>query len=230
MIEDAYAVIPAYNCAPTIGDVVAGCLDQVRGVWVVDDGSHDDTAEAARAAGATVEQLPTNCGKGAALSRGLELALDEGIEAVVTLDGDGQHDTNDIPGLVAHWQAGADLVVGSRLECPAGEPPSAMPKCRYWTNYLGTRVLSWMTGWDLHDSQSGFRVLSASLARRLDLTARGYAVESEMLLKAAKLGASFAHAPIRTIYASEVSSHYQPVRDTARICIAAVYFQVFDDR
>jgi glycosyltransferase involved in cell wall biosynthesis len=224
MRRDVVAVIPAFECASTVGAVVAGCRQRLARVVVVDDGSTDGTARAAAAAGAQVEVLPENRGKGAALRRGIELALGGGPAAVVLLDGDGQHDPRDLPALLAAWDAGrGDLIIGSRMGAA-----HAIPRIRYLTNYVGSRILSWMTGVELLDSQSGYRLVAADLLRRLCLTARGYAIESEMLLKAARRGASIGHVPVATIY-NGAASHFQPVRDTLRISFAALYFKVFDE-
>jgi glycosyltransferase involved in cell wall biosynthesis len=221
------AVIPAYQCASTIGAVVSRTVPHVGRVLVVDDGSSDDTAGAAAAAGAGVERHTVNQGKGVALQTGIAAALthEPGLDAVVLLDGDGQHDPSEIPGLVAALEgSGAQLVVGSRWS-----DPTLIPGERYWTNYIGSKILSRMSGVDLDDSQSGFRVLSADLARRLRLRSRGYAIESEMLLKAARAGAKIVNSPIRAIYEDDGTSHFRPVLDTFRISCAAIYTKVFDD-
>lgn len=224
MRADLVAVIPALDCVGTIARVVEGALAHVAKVVVVDDGSGDGTAEAARQAGAQVETLPSNRGKGFALRRGLELALRERPTAIVLLDGDGQHDPSEIPNLIAAWCAGGgDLIIGSRWGNRSVIPPE-----RYWTNYVGSRMLSWMSGVELLDSQSGFRLLAAPLAARLGLAANGFAIESEMLIKAARLGAGIGHAPVRAIYEGS-SSHFRPVIDTVRISCSAIYFKVFDD-
>ncbi len=222
--RDVVAVIPAYQAGRTVRAVVQGVRAELETVIVVDDGSNDDTSEAARSAGARVERLPTNSGKGAALRRGLELALEGEPEALVLLDADGQHDPADLPRLLECWdRRRADLVVGARLADAAPIPP-----VRFWTNYIGSRILSWMTGYELEDSQSGYRLLSADLVRRLALRSQDYAVESEMLIKSAKLGASIAHVRVRTIY-NDGGSHFRPLRDTFRISVASIYFKVFDE-
>jgi glycosyltransferase involved in cell wall biosynthesis len=223
MRSDLVAVIPAFECAASIGQVVRGVRRHLATVLVVDDGSSDATAEAARAAGAEVELLAANRGKGFALRRGIELALRRRPAAIVLLDGDGQHDPEDLPRLIAAWDRGeAELVVGARLA-----DADAIPAARYWTNYIGSRILSWMTGVELHDSQSGLRLLDAELAAALDLSSDGYAIESEMLLKTARRGARIAHVPVAAIYNAS-PSHFRPLRDTIRICLAAIYFKVFD--
>jgi glycosyltransferase involved in cell wall biosynthesis len=223
MRRDVVAVIPAYQCAATIGSVVAGVLRHLAEVVVVDDGSDDATGEIAAAAGAVVERLPQNCGKGVALLRGIEVALERSPEAVLLLDGDGQHDPEDIPGFLAAWDAGAgDLLVGTRM----GDPDT-IPRSRYWTNRIGSRALSWMTGWRIEDSQSGYRLVGADLLRRLPLSARGYGVESEMLIKASHRRGRLGEVPIRTIYEGG-PSHFRPVLDTVRIALSCAYWKAFD--
>ncbi len=224
MRRDIVTAIPALNCASTIADVVAGCLQFVATVVVVDDGSSDQTASRARAAGATVERLERNQGKGFALRRALHLALDSRPAAVAMLDGDGQHDPADLPALLAAWDRGRSaMIIGSRM----GDA-QAIPRARFWTNYIGSRILSRMSGFDLSDSQSGFRLASAELIRRWRLRSNGYAIESEMILKSSHLRARLEEVPIRTIYGKE-RSHFQPLRDTVRIACESIYFKVFDD-
>ncbi len=224
MRSEIVAVIPAYQCAETIARIVAGCLVHLDRVVVVDDGSTDGTGERARLAGALVVRLESNCGKGVALARGVREALALGPPALLLLDGDGQHDPRDIPQFVAAWQVGAgELIIGSRMG-----RSDLIPRARYLINYIGSRVLSWMTGVELEDSQCGYRLLSAGLAAKLGLRAPGYAIESEMIIKTARLGAKIAHVPIATIYEGG-ESHFQPVRDTVRISWASVYFKIFDE-
>lgn len=217
-------MIPAYQCEGTVGLVVEGARHHLERVIVIDDGSRDATARAALEAGAEVASLPVNRGKGFALRAGIERALEARPAALVLLDADGQHDPGDLPGLLSAWDTGrSDLVIGTRLADRDRIPPA-----RFWTNYIGSRVLSWMTGRELEDSQSGFRLLSAGLASRLRLRSDGYAIESEMLIKAARLGARFEHVRVTTIY-NDGGSHFRPVLDTVRISCASIYFKVFDD-
>jgi glycosyltransferase involved in cell wall biosynthesis len=223
--SDVVAVIPALDCERTLGALVDGVRRHLAPVLVVDDGSRDATASTAAAAGASVVRHPRNLGKGTALRTGIAAALAAEPAALVLLDADGQHDPDDLPAFLAAWDARRpDLVVGARLSDRASIPPA-----RYWTNYIGSRILSRMTGYELEDSQSGYRLLAAGLARRLELVSAGYAVESEMLLKAARLGARLEHVRIRTIY-NDAGSHFRPILDTVRISCASIYFKVFDDR
>lgn len=217
-------MLPAYQCEATVGQVVRGVLRFLSRVVVVSDGSTDATAEVAREAGAEVEELPVNQGKGAALRRGIQLALASEPEALVLLDADAQHDPDDLPSFFERWDASRPgMLIGARL----GDADK-IPPVRYWTNYIGSRILSWMTGRDLLDSQSGYRLLAADLASALRLASTGYAVESEMLIKAARLGARIEHVEVRTIY-NDAGSHFRPVLDTFRISCASVFHKVFGD-
>jgi glycosyltransferase involved in cell wall biosynthesis len=222
--SDIVAVLPAFDCERTVGAVVGGLRERIGRVVVIDDGSRDETSARAAAAGAEVERLPRNRGKGAALRRGIELALASSPEAVALLDADGQHDPRELPALIAAWESGqGDLVIGTRLH-----EHRKIPGARYWTNYIGSRILSWMSGYELEDSQSGYRLLASTLARRLELESHDYAIESEMLIKAARLGARLAQVPVRAIY-NDGGSHFRPLVDTFHISCASIRFKVFDE-
>lgn len=202
---DILALIPAYQEAARIGPVVRQAAAHLP-VVVVDDGSRDDTAEIARAAGATVLRQEPNQGKGAALRMGFRHALDAGCHAVVTLDADGQHDPAEIPAFIAAWdRSGAPLIIGRRT---FGE----MPLIRRIANELGTRTFSWAVGRHIADNQSGFRLIAAPLMRRLlDSRETGFEFEVEMITTAIRAGMDIDWVPIRTIYAGE-SSHIRPVQ------------------
>jgi glycosyltransferase involved in cell wall biosynthesis len=201
---DIVALIPAYQEADRVGPVVEAASRHLA-VVVVDDGSRDDTADVARAAGATVLRQFPNQGKGAALRMGFRHALDTGREAVVTLDADGQHDPAEIPSFLAAWQAtSAPLVIGART---FGE----MPFIRRLANEMGTRTFSWAVGRHITDNQSGYRLIAAPLMRRLlDSRETGFEFEVEMITTAIRAGMAIEWVPIRTIYAGE-SSHIRPV-------------------
>ncbi|MBO9309939.1 MAG: glycosyltransferase family 2 protein, partial [Chloroflexi bacterium] len=170
------AVIPAFNEDRFIASVVLKARRYVDRVIVVDDGSQDETAWVAEAAGAEVIRQP-NSGKAAALNTGLAAAQARNAAAVILLDGDGQHDPNDIPRLLAPIQSGAaDLVVGSRFMGLRSNTPR-------W-RVVGQRALTALTnaasGVPLSDSQSGFRALSKRALNLMTFTSRGFSVESEM--------------------------------------------------
>jgi glycosyltransferase involved in cell wall biosynthesis len=219
MTSRVAAIIPTYDCSGRIGPVVEGVRRLVSGVLVVDDGSRDGTVEEARRAGARVLALGENRGKAAALRAGLAVLLGEEHTHVLMLDGDGQHDPADIPGFLTA-AAEADFVLGNRLW-----KPEAIPGRRRWTNFIGTRALEIMTGFPLEDSQCGFRLVSTALLRRMALVGRRYAVDTEILVRAGKLGARFAHVPVQVIY-DGAASHYRPLADTVHIVLSAVRFKV----
>lgn len=208
------ALIPGYNEAPRIGRVVRAAGEFLP-VIVVDDGSSDETAMAARTAGATVIVQHPNQGKGAALRTGFRRALDDGAEAILTLDADGQHDPAEIPDLLAAWSTDPrpDLVIGRRNF-------AEMPAVRRLSNVLGGRAFSWAVGRPIPDNQSGYRLVSRRLAEAtLASVEAGFAFEVEQITTCIRLGGLIAWVPIRTIYAG-APSHIRPLdhlREFSRI-------------
>ena len=215
------ALVPAYNAAGSIAEVVSGLLRHVPCVLVVDDGSTDGTGPAASAAGAEVLTRPSNGGKGAAVRAGLDRVLATDATHVAFVDGDGQHDPGDLPALLDAARRGESFVIGSRMD-----EPEATPAYRFRTNEIGSKILSRMTGLPIEDGQSGYRVLSTELLRKLHLNARGYIIETEILLKAARHVSRICHVPVRVIYGGP--SHYRPFRDTWLISWGAVYYKIFE--
>jgi len=215
------ALVPAFQAQETVGDVVRGLSKTLSRVLVVDDGSQDATGSEAERAGARVLRLPSNGGKGTALRAGLEQLLSSDATHIAFVDADGQHDPRDLPALLEAARRGADFVIGSRMS-----RPEEIPRVRFRTNEIGSRVLSRMTGLDIEDGQSGYRVVSAELLRGLCLNARGYTIETEILLKAAPRVRRFQEVPVGVVYGGP--SHYRPFRDTWIICWGAVYYKVFE--
>ncbi len=209
------ALIPCKNLEHVVGEVVRQVLGLGLGldVLVIDDGSTDGTACAARNAGAAVVAHPENLGKGAALKTGFRYALEHGYDAVITMDGDGQHDPASIPSFIDTFETtGADMVVGSRMD-DVGD----MPGLRVWTNRTTSRVVSCLARTHIPDSQSGYRMIGARLLRSIagDLVTDRYDMESEILIRAGRRGFRIESTPIRSIYTDEVS-HINPVVDTLR--------------
>lgn len=208
-------IIPCKNLAEEVGDVVRGiaALDIDLDVVVVDDGSTDATSEAAAKAGAHILRHEENLGKGAALKTGFEYAVAKGYEAVITMDGDGQHDPSAIPDFMdAMEKTGADVIVGTRMHA-VGE----MPKIRVWTNKTTSRIISFLARQNIPDSQSGYRMIRTTVLRdvvRSFVTTR-YDAESELLIRAARRGYRIAAVGIKSIYRGAVS-HINPVVDTFR--------------
>jgi len=208
-------VIPCYNVGAACLPTVAGARAQLKAVLAVDDGSTDDTGKHLAGTGIPVLSHPQNRGKGAALITAFQWALERGYEAVLTLDGDGQHDPTDIPKLLEAGTS-ADLVIGVR-EVQRGVAP-----LRSWIgNALSGRVFSWLSRTGIRDCQSGYRLYSARfLARVLPHLRPGrYETEMELLLYAARNGFRLSAVPIRTIYdeQSRRLSHFDPCGDTLRV-------------
>ena len=203
--ERILVVVSAHDEEPRIAAVVVAVISHLP-VLVVDDGSTDATARRAEEAGAAVLRQYPNRGKGAALQAGFRRALDEGWDAAITLDADGQHDPAEIPRFLrARRETGADLVVGRR-------DFRQMPLSRRLANELGGRAFSWAVGRSIPDNQSGYRLLSRRLmAAMLDSRETGFELEVEMIAICLRAGWPLAWVPIRTIYTGE-SSHIQPIR------------------
>ncbi|MRR05371.1 MAG: glycosyltransferase family 2 protein [Deltaproteobacteria bacterium] len=209
-------VIPAYNAAATIVAVVEETLALGFPLLVVDDGSTDGTVE--RLVGLDVEVIrhPRNRGKGAALRTGFSWAVEKGYSAVITLDSDGQHDPSAIPRLLAAAMEGNfDILIASRAS-QFGE----MAGLRNSWNRFGVWCVKKKTGFEITDSQSGFRYYSTRILRNIELTADGYALEMEVLMKAWRAGLTIGSLPIAARVADGRStSHFRPVRDTWNICM-----------
>jgi len=171
-----------------VGRVVAAVKEYLADVLVVDDGSPDGTGAEAARAGASVIRLEPNRGKGAALLAGLAEARRRGFDAAA------------IPAMLAALGRGADVVIGTRMKDLHGMPPQ-----RIFSNTFTSAVISALAGRPVRDSQTGYRALRLVALEKLPLKRRGFDLESEMLLKAARAGAKIAHVTVPTIYGDERS-------------------------
>jgi glycosyltransferase involved in cell wall biosynthesis len=204
------ALVPAYQAAAHLGEVIERIARAVPGlpVLVLDDGSRDATAEVGRMFGARVHSFAGNRGKGYALLAGFEL-LNE-YDGVVTLDADGQHPPECIPDFIAAFDAGADLVLGARSRTPD------MPASRRFANALSSGWATVMAGQRISDSQSGYRLYGRRLLARTPITPGRYEVETEVAVRAARLGFRLGEVEIPTIYGTE-KSQIHALRDVPRI-------------
>jgi glycosyltransferase involved in cell wall biosynthesis len=216
--KDKYIlVIPAYNESTTIREVVQGALRHLDTVIVVDDGSSDGTAERLSNLPVILLHHPENSGKAASLWHGMQVALNLGAKGIVTMDGDRQHDPNDIPRLIKAAEIHPDrLVIGSRLW-----NHEIIPKIRYRANRFANFWIAWASGQAMEDSQSGFRVYPAQLIRlcRFELSRdQSFVFESEIIIEAARHGFLCTFLPVQTTYSKNARpSHFRPVKDIARI-------------
>jgi len=192
-------VVPAYNEAASIGEVVRGAQAVADRVVVVDDGSGDDTADVAREAGAAVARHAENLGQGAAIQTGIELALRLGATHIVTFDADGQHRPADALRMVERLDAeGLDAVLGTR----GGKRQPGMPLERHLLLRAGLLLSRFTTGLDLTDTHNGLRAFTADAAARLDITQDRMAHASQILTRIAELGLAWAEEPVEVNYSS----------------------------
>jgi flavin-dependent dehydrogenase len=210
-VSDHLIVIPAFNEAPSLGDVVSRARRH-GAVLVVDDGSSDGSAAVASAAGADVVRLYRRRGKGEALRRGFKEALDKGVDRVITLDGDGQHDPADIPRLLqAAAEAPDAMVIGGRLTWTAAD--EGMPAARLAALRVAGFFINWLTGISVADTQSGFRAYPAGLLGTVTPRHGGFVLETEMLIRAVAAGWRLREVPIAAVHASSRQSRFRPGRD-----------------
>jgi glycosyltransferase involved in cell wall biosynthesis len=209
--ETFCVVVPAYNEARRIGEVVLGIRRHCPDVIVVDDGSKDDTARVAAEAGATVIRHTANRGKGAALNTGFQASREGGYAFVITMDADGQHAPEDLPAfLKARRETGFPVLVGTRMD-----QAQSMPLVRRLTNRFMSWLLSRRMGQRVPDTQCGFRLFARDALPTVPTDSQGFAAESEVLLDLAEGGARIGSVPIQVIYRDETSK-IRPVRDTLR--------------
>lgn len=204
-------IVPAYREERRIGDVVRGLKQRELNVVVVDDGSDDQTEQAAREAGATVVRHERNRGKGAALNTGFQWAREHGYEAVITMDADGQHLPDEALKFVeAYRRTGIPVLVGNRMWNPAG-----MPLVRRWTNRFMSFLLSRMMKQYVPDTQCGFRLYRCNVLPVVVGETERFDAESEILLHIAAHGIQIGSVRISTVYGDE-RSKIRPVSDTIR--------------
>ena len=204
-------IIPTYNESKTI----AGLIQRVRSlgfeVVVVDDGSNDNTADIAATCKAQVLRNIKNLGKGAALTKGYNFALAQGFDAVISMDGDGQHSCDDLAVFMRKAESSnCGVIVGNRMAIT-----KQMPWLRVATNRFMSRLISKITGQYIPDTQCGFRLIKKDLLQKLNLSTSKYETESEILIQAARLGFKIESVPIRTIYSGQ-KSRINPFVDTLR--------------
>jgi glycosyltransferase involved in cell wall biosynthesis len=208
------AAIPCLNEEQFIGDVVTRARKYVDKVIVIDDGSTDNTSEVAKAAGAHVIRHKARQGAGAATRTAFEAAKANDADILVTLDGDGQHNPDEIPQVLAPILSNeADLVIGSRFLQPnlnQSQPISInlnqVPKYRKF----GIDVITWLYNFSskvkVSDSQSCFRAHNRRLLESINITENGFGFSIQVLIQARRKNFVITEVPISCIYHSEGSS------------------------
>jgi glycosyltransferase involved in cell wall biosynthesis len=211
-LDNTIVVIPSYNEARTIGSVVNNIVQMGMSVLVVDDGSVDATERIALDNGAMVIRHKRNLGKGHSVRQAIRYVTEKtNFEWVIMMDGDGQHHTEDLMGIMEATRiGGVEFVTGNRMQST-----KTMPALRYWTNRFMSFVISKMCHQNIPDTQCGYRLLSVNALKRIKLESGKYDIESEMLIQAAREGMKISSVPVQTIYGDEISA-INPFLDTIR--------------
>jgi glycosyltransferase involved in cell wall biosynthesis len=196
--DDVWVVIPLYNEAAVIGEVVRGVREVFDHVVCVDDGSSDGSAAAAEAAGAVVVRHPVNLGQGAALQTGFEYALSKpAMRWVVTFDADGQHQVADVVTMLDLARSDhLDVVFGSRFlddRTEAGLLKGLVLKAAVGYTNLTTHTR-------LTDAHNGLRVMSRDVVSRVEITQNRMAHASELVHQLGALDIRYAESPVHILY------------------------------
>jgi glycosyltransferase involved in cell wall biosynthesis len=196
--KNTLVIIPCYNEETTIGSVVLKAKNYIKNILVINDGSTDDTAKIAKSAGAYILSHKKNYGKSAAIRNGFKYALKKKFDYVITIDGDGQHNPDEIPFLLTNIQNnGDDIVLGSRSNTNL-----EMPGWRRFGKNILDYITSFGNGGYLVDSQNGFRAFNKKAMKALspNLNGKNYCSESEQIIKAHELGLDISQVNVSCKY------------------------------
>jgi glycosyltransferase involved in cell wall biosynthesis len=214
--KQTFVVIAAYNEATMIARVVSDVRREGYKVIVVDDGSKDGTAQAAKSADAIVLQHPINLGQGAALQSGIEFAIANGAEVIVTFDADGQHRAADISRLISALdEESADFALGSRFL----EPSSNIPRLRRLMLKAATVFTRVTTGLRVTDAHNGLRAMTRRGASAIRLRQNRMAHASELLSQIASSGLHYVERPVAIQYSAYSIAKGQKTSDAIVILL-----------
>ncbi|WP_336652210.1 MULTISPECIES: glycosyltransferase family 2 protein [unclassified Leucobacter] len=214
--DDAWVVIPLYNEAQVIGDVVSGLLPLFSNVVCIDDGSRDGSGRIAEAAGARLVTHPINLGQGAALQTGFEYALERGARFVVTFDADGQHRVEDAVVMLERARSeDLAIVFGSRFLDDRTKPgilKKIVLKTAVWVTNLTTRTR-------LTDAHNGLRVIREDALSRIKLRQDRMAHGTEIVVQLGRTGLPYAEQAVEVIYSDYSKAKGQSLLNSVNILI-----------
>ncbi len=224
MAEDVFVIIPAYNESACIAQVAREVRAAYPHVVVVDDGSHDDTAEAAKRGATYVLRHPINRGQGAALQTGITFALQRGADYIVTFDADGQHRVEDIEALLVPLRAGeCEITLGSRFLGNVVDIPAARWRVLKLA-VLFTRIVNRVK---LTDAHNGLRAFSRRAAQQIDITLDRMAHASELIDQIRRSGLAYQEVPVQIRYTEYSLAKGQSSRGAFRIVLHYILGRVF---
>jgi glycosyltransferase involved in cell wall biosynthesis len=214
--QGVWIVIPAFNEAAVIGEVVADVRAVFDNVVCVDDGSSDGTGELARRAGAHLVRHPINLGQGAAIQTGVEYARRQpGARIFATFDADGQHRVRDLAAMVERVRAGdVDIVIGTRFARSDGNRP---PFLKALVLQTAARLSRRGRRLGLTDTNNGLRVFNKKVADGLDITMSGMSHANEFIMLIAENHWRVAEEPIEVLYTEYSKSKGQPLLNGVNI-------------
>jgi glycosyltransferase involved in cell wall biosynthesis len=212
---DVWIVVPAFNEAGVIADVIVDVRAVFDHVVCVDDGSSDGTGEIARRAGAHLVRHPVNLGQGAAIQTGVEYARHQpGARIFATFDADGQHRVEDVVTMIQRLAVGdVDVVIGTRFGPGVTRPPlikRIVLQTAVWLSPRGRRL-------GLTDTNNGLRVFNKTVADGLDITMNGMGHATEFVMLIAEHGWRVAEQPIEVLYTEYSKSKGQPLLNGVNI-------------
>ncbi len=216
-MRDVWIVVPAYNEAGVIGDVIQQLRSVFENVVCVDDGSADDTGDIALRAGAHLVRHPVNLGQGAAIQTGVEYARSRpGAQIFVTFDADGQHRVSDVLAMIDRLHSeGADIVIGTRFGPGVSRPPLLKRVVLQTAAALSPRGRRL----GLTDSNNGLRVFNKAVADRLDITMNGMGHATEFIMLIDENHWRVAEQPVEVLYTEYSSSKGQPLLNGVNIIV-----------
>lgn len=207
-----WAIIPAYNEQFNLKQVLEDLKQKGVSILVIDDGSTDNTYEIARQQADLAIRNSKNLGKGVSLKKGIAYLLkNDNFDYIITMDADGQHPISDLGKFLEQAQEGESFVVGNRMQNLSG-----MPKIRVITNKLMSWIISKIIGQKIPDTQCGFRLIKREVLKKIRIETEKYEVESEIVIKAARLGFKIKSVPIESVYLKNQHSRIRPIADTFR--------------